>query len=297
MKIWKRLLLLLGGLVTIILFVLTGLYVIAESRFNKTYVISAKPITISTSAESVAIGRHWAEVHCQSCHGEDLGGGPFFEDPALGYVDAPNLTPGKGGIGNAYTDADWVHAIRHGVLPNGKSVFLMPSNDFYFANDQALAGMIAYMKTLPPIDRETRPRSLTPLAKVLFQLGVLGDLLRAETIPHTVRPPAPPEEVTVEYGEYLTNAHGCKACHGSNLAGGQPPEPGAPYAPNLTLGGELIGWDEDDFFTAMREGLTPGGRQLSPAMPWKGLGKLTDEDLKAIWLYLQAQPKLLSNKP
>jgi mono/diheme cytochrome c family protein len=296
MKIWKRLLILLGGLVTIILLVLTGLYVIAESRFNKTYVISAELITISTSADSVAIGKHWAEVHCQSCHGQDLGGGPFFEDPALGYVDAPNLTPGKGGIGNTYTDADWVRAIRHGVLPNGTSVFLMPSNDFYHASDEDLAGMVAYMKTLPPVDRETRPRSLSPLAKVLFQLGVLGDLLRADTIPHDIRPTAHPAEVTVGYGEYLTNAHGCKACHGSNLAGGQPPEPGAPYAPNLTLGGELIGWDEEDFFIAMREGRTPGGKQLSPAMPWKGLGKLTDDELQAIWLYLQAQPKLPSNK-
>lgn len=296
MKIWKWILRILGGLVAIVLLALTGLYVTAESRFNKTYEISAKPIPMSTSVESVAIGRHWAEVHCQSCHGEDLGGGPFFEDPALGYVDAPNLTSGKGGIGSTYTDADWVRAIRYGVMPNGKSVFLMPSNDFYYANDQALAGMVAYMKTLSPVDRETRPRSLTPLAKVLFQLGVLGDLLRAETIPHNVRPPAPPEAVTVEYGEYLANAHGCKACHGSNLAGGQPPEPGAPFALNLTPGGELIGWDEADFFTAMRDGRTPDGRQLSDAMPWKGLGNLTDDELRAIWLYVQAQPALPTNE-
>lgn len=296
MKILKWILRLLGGLVAIVLVALTGLYLTAESRFNKTYAISVTPLPVSTSVESVAIGRHWAEVHCQSCHGEDLGGGPFFADPALGYVDAPNLTAGKGGIGSTYTDADWILAIRHGVMPNGKSVFLMPSNDFYYANDEALAGMIAYMKTLPPVDRETRSRSLTPLGKVLFQLGMLGDLLRAETIPHDVRPPAPLEGVTVEYGEYLANAHGCKACHGGNLAGGQPPEPGAPFAPNLTLGGELIGWDEANFFTAMREGRTPSGRQLSDAMPWKGLGNLTDDELRAIWLYLQAQPKLPTNE-
>jgi mono/diheme cytochrome c family protein len=279
MKIWKTILRILGSIVTLVLLVLIGFYLTAEFRFNKTYVISAEPITISASEESVAIGRHWSEVHCQSCHGEDLGGGPFFEDPALGYVDAPNLTAGNG------------------VMPNGKSVFIMPSNDFYYANDEALAGMIAYMKTLPPIDRETRPRSLTPLAKVLFQLGVLGDLLRAETIAHNLRPPSPLEGVTLEYGEYLTNAHGCKACHGSNLAGGQPPEPGAPFAPNLTPGSYLVGWDEADFFTVMREGRTPNERQLSEAMPWKGLGNLTDDELRAIWLYLQAQPKLPTNEP
>ena len=131
---------------------------------------------------------------------------------------------------------------------------------------------------------------------MLFQLGVLGDLLRAETISHEVRPPAPPVGMTLEYGEYLVNSNGCKACHGDNLAGGQPPEPGAPFALNLTPGGELIGWDEADFFTAMREGRTPDGRQLSDAMPWKGLGNLTDDELRAIWLYLQAQPKLPTNE-
>lgn len=295
-KILKRIMIFVGGLIALILFVVAGLYLRAEARFNRTYAIQVESIAVASDADSLAVGRHWAEVHCQSCHGEDLGGGPFFEDPALGYVDAPNLTSGKGGIGNSYTDADWVRAIRHGLMPNGKSVFLMPSNDFYYANDQALAGMIAYMKTVPPVDRETRPRSLTSLAKVLFQLGVLGDLLRAETIPHNVRPPAPPEGVTAEYGEYLANAHGCKACHAGNLAGGQPPEPGAPFAHNLTPGGELIGWDEADFFTAMRDGRTPSGRQLSDAMPWKGLGNLTDDELRAIWLYLQAQPALPTNE-
>lgn len=291
-KILKWIGIVVGGLVGVILLALAGLYLSAEFRFNKTYDIAPEPVTIPTDAASLKIGKHWAEMQCQSCHGEDLGGGPFFEDPSLGYVDAPNLTSGKGGIGATYTDADWVRAIRHGVKPSGLSVFIMPSNDYYYYSDADLGGIIAYVKSVPPVDRETRPRGLAPMAKVLYTLGAFGNLLYAETIQHDVRPPAPPIGVTVDYGEYLSNANGCPSCHGPQLNGAQPAEPGAPFAPNLTPGGELIGWSEADFFKAIRQGVTPSGRQLGDAMPWKGLGKMTDDELKAVWLYLQSLPKL-----
>ncbi|MBI3242629.1 MAG: c-type cytochrome [Chloroflexi bacterium] len=291
-KILKWIGIVVGALVGLIVLALAGLYLSAEFRFNKTYDITPEPVTVPTDAASLAIGKHWAEMHCQTCHGEDLGGGPFFDDPSLGYVDAPNLTAGKGGLGGANTDANWVRAIRHGIKHDGTSVFIMPSSDYYYLSDADLGGVIAYVKSVPPVDRETRPRSLAPFAKVLYSLGAFGNLLYAETIQHDVRPPAPPVGVTVDYGEYLSNANGCPSCHGPQLNGAQPSEPGAPFAPNLTPGGELVGWSEADFFKALREGVTPGGRQLGDAMPWKGLGKMTDDELKTVWLYLQSLPKL-----
>jgi hypothetical protein len=60
----------------------------------------------------------------------------------------------------------------------------------------------------------------------------------------------------------------------------------------LTRSGELASWSEADFVKTMRQGITPGGRQLSDFMPWKTLGQLSDEELRAVWLYLQAQPAL-----
>lgn len=293
-KVLKWIGIIVGGLVGVILLVLAGLYLSAEFRFNKTYAITPEPVTIPTDAASLEIGQHWAEIQCQSCHGADLGGGPFFDAPSLGYADAPNLTAGKGGIGATYTDADWLRSLRHGVKINGQSVFIMPSNDYHYLSDADLGSIITYMKTLPPVDRETRPRALTPMAKVLYSLGAFGNLLYAETIQHDVRPLAPPVGVTVDYGEYLSNANGCPSCHGPQLNGAQPSEPGAPFAPNLTPGGELAGWSEAAFIEAMRTGVTPSGQQLSDAMPWKGLGKMTDDELKAVWMYLQALPKLQS---
>jgi len=293
MKILKWIGIILGGLILLIALAAGGMIASSTSRFNKTYAIQAEPLTIPTDEASLAIGKHWAEIHCRACHGEDLGGNTeFFDDPSLGYVDAPNLTSGKGGIGGTYTDADWVRAIRHGVKSDGTSVFIMPSNDFYYLSDADLAGIIAYMKAVPPVDREIREPNLKPFAKILYALGAFGNLLYAETIQHEVRPPAPAVGVTIEYGEYLANAHGCKSCHGEALSGDQPTEPGAPLAPNLTPGGELAVWTEVDFMNTLRTGVTPSGHELSASMPWQGLGKMTDDELKAVWMYLQSLPAL-----
>jgi mono/diheme cytochrome c family protein len=282
-----------GALLALIVLVIVGMIVSTNSRFSKTYDIPVETISIPADAAGLAIGKHWVEMHCQECHHADLGGGEFFNDPQIGYVDSPNLTAGKGGVGAIYTDADWVRAIRHGVKHDGTSVFIMPSSDFYYLSDADLGGIIAYMKSAPPVDRKTRPPNLSAFGKVLYALGAFGNLLYAETIPHDApRPPAPPAGVTVEYGEYLVNAHGCRACHGAELSGAQPPEPGAPFAPNLTPGGELLGWDEADFMTTLRTGVTPTGEALADSMPWQGLGKMTDDEMKAVWLYLQSLPKL-----
>ena len=62
--------------------------------------------------------------------------------------------------------------------------------------------------------------------------------------------------------------------------------------PNLTSGGEMVAWSEQDFFTTIRSGVTPSGRQLNEEMPWKFYGQMTDEELKALWLYLQSLPAL-----
>jgi hypothetical protein len=91
------------------------------------------------------------------------------------------------------------------------------------------------------------------------------------------------------YGRYLSGL--CRSCHGPELTGGQPVEPGAPPAPSLTPGGELRRWTADGFISAMRTGTTPDGRQLDPMfMPWQSVGKLDDDELRALWLYLTSLP-------
>jgi hypothetical protein len=46
----------------------------------------------------------------------------------------------------------------------------------------------------------------------------------------------------------------------------------------------------------MRTGTTPSGRQLSDFMPSRSLAKMTDEELQALWRYLQSLPTLPNNE-
>ena len=85
---------------------------------------------------------------------------------------------------------------------------------------------------------------------------------------------------------------GCVDCHGANLSGGPitGAPPSSPPAANITPGGEISAWSEADFIKAMRTGVNPAGKQLDPFMPYRYVGKLSDDELKAIYLYQQTVP-------
>ncbi len=66
---------------------------------------------------------------------------------------------------------------------------------------------------------------------------------------------------------------------------------GVSFAANLTPdnGTGMGGWTEELFIKAMRSGKHLGaGREILPPMPWSSLAALTDEDLKAIFAYLNS---------
>ena len=60
-------------------------------------------------------------------------------------------------------------------------------------------------------------------------------------------------------------------------------------AANLTRSG-LGAWSEADFFKAMRTGTRPDGRVLDTFMPWPYYAQMTDEELRAVWRFLQVVP-------
>jgi hypothetical protein len=56
-------------------------------------------------------------------------------------------------------------------------------------------------------------------------------------------------------------------------------------------------WTVMDFVRAMREGKRPNGASINEFMPWRLLGRMTDEELEALWLYLQSvPPRAFGNK-
>ena len=294
-KVFKWIGIVLGSLVGLILVLVAVFYFIGNSSLNKTYNIPADNIAVPTDTESLARGEHLTKMLCTGCHGADLSGvEKWFADDALGRIDAPNLTAGKGGEGADFeSDEDWVRVIRHGVSPERKPIFMPAVVGFSFMSNEDLGAMIAYLKTIPPVDHETEKRNFTPLAKIMVGAGLFGKL-PAEAVSHNPNPIAPAAGVTVEYGQYFAAIGDCKSCHGEQLAGGPNPDPSATeLVPNLTPGGHLAEWTEEDFFTAMRTGVEPDGEEMDPKyMPWKEIGLASDDELKAIWLYLQSLPKL-----
>ena len=282
-KVFKWAGVVLGALIALIVLIAAGFYLSAAVRLNKTYNISVEAVNIPNNPGAVESGKHWVSILCTECHGDELAGSVMFEDPALGHVDASNLTPGMGGVGKEYTDADWVRAIRHGVGPDNKPLLVMPSADFYNLNDQDLGDIIAALKSLPPVNKEVRDPELTPIGKVLLSVGAFGNVIDAEIVDHNSPRPTPvAPAVTAAYGDYLTKIVGCRTCHGENFAGGKDPNPEAPPAPNITQSGELKTWSEADFITAART-------RKSEFMPWKDLSRMTDDELKALWLYLKTR--------
>jgi hypothetical protein len=57
-------------------------------------------------------------------------------------------------------------------------------------------------------------------------------------------------------------------------------------------------WTEDMFIRAIREGKHMGtSRPIQPPMPWMWYGKMTDEDLKAVFAYLRTIPPVENQVP
>jgi mono/diheme cytochrome c family protein len=289
----------LGSLLVLLAVAFFALAAKGNSMLNKTYDIQVETVAIPTDAEAIARGEHWVKAECIGCHGEDLSGGPFFEAP-FGYFDAINLTSGEGGVGATLTDTDWVRALRHGVGPAGHSLLIMPSQHFRYYSDEDLGEIIAYLKSMPPVDKETREPNFNLLGKVLLGAGAFGDsvIVAQNIVDHPIEPAYPPAAVTVEYGDYLVRVSGCRDCHGEELAGGRNADPSAIYAPNLTSGGEMVAWNEGDFIKAIRTGVTLSGHELDPAqMPWGHYKYFSDDELKAIWAYLDSLAPLDSAAP
>ncbi len=291
-RVVKWLAVILGSLVALVLIALLVGYVISERRIDKTYAIADEALTLPTDAASLAEGQRLATMRgCSDCHMPDFGGQVFIDDPMLGTIATANLTSGQGSATAAYTVADWEQAIRHGIGPDGQGLLIMPSYEYAGLSDEQVAQMIAYLQTVPPVDRLPTEPVLKPLARALFLAGQLP-LLPVEIIDHGVAHAASvPARASVEYGAYLSTT--CTGCHQPNLAGGAVPgsAPGELPSANLTPAGNLGHWTLDEFETTLRSGTTPEGKVLDPAvMPWPLTAQMTDVELEALWLYLTSLP-------
>ena len=135
-----------------------------------------------------------------------------------------------------------------------------------------------------------------PLRLALISVGLLGAALA---------PYASADNTTantadaVERGAYIYALGGCESCHtdsendGAPLAGGlamQTPF-GTFHTPNISPDPQhgIGGWSQQQFNTAMREGLSPDGEHYYPAFPYTAYTRMTEADLSDLKAYLDAQ--------
>lgn len=287
----KRVLLGVGVLLALGVVAVAGVYAASEARIDRRYDHAGAALRVTGEPAQVERGRHLATAlaKCADCHGEDMGGKPMFEG-AIGTFAASNLTTGRGGALSRYDDRQLDAAIRHGVAPGGRALVFMPSQEYQHLGDEDVAALIAYLRSLPPVDREFPAPRVGPVGRALLVAGRMP-LLPVEIIDHAARRPAVPAAgVTAEYGEYLARVGGCYTCHGPALAGGLVHgPPGTPASTNITPAA-IGGWSEADWTRAMRTGVRPDGRPISDAMPWKAMARMTDDELRALWTYLRTVP-------
>jgi cytochrome c553 len=280
------------GLVVVVGVAGAGVYSVSSRHFGKKYDLTVAAVAVPTDSASIASGARFASAitKCVDCHGANLQGQIMMNDPAFAVLAASNLTAGKGGVAKDYkTDADWVRAIRHGVRPDGRPLIIMPSEMYNELTDHDLGQIIAWVKSRPAQDNELPAPKVGPIARSLFTAGKLP-VLSAEIIDHARPSTVIEPSVSVEYGEYLAVVGGCKGCHTANLAGGPSHEPGGIWPANLTPAGRLGKWSEADFFAALRTGKRPDGSNIDPSMPWALTSQMTDDEIRAVWLYLKTVP-------
>jgi mono/diheme cytochrome c family protein len=291
----KKLLKWIGGIVAVLIVLGLGLVVAAnvlyERKRDRVVAVDVNGVKVVPDEATLARGKYlFASRGCGDCHASNGIGTVFINTPDGSLMArAPNITPG--GVTAKYSEVDWVRAIRHGVKPDGRAIFIMPSEDYNRFTDADVAAVIAYARTLPPVPGGAAEFTVPLPVKAVYAFGVMKDA--AEKIDHKLPPAQPvPEGISAEHGQYVANM--CKGCHGAALTGG--PIPGAPPdwppASDLTAAtGRMKAYDSADKLKAMfRSGKRSDGSVVA-VMPFASLRELNDTDVGALYLYLKSLAK------
>jgi mono/diheme cytochrome c family protein len=283
----------LGGVALVVLLALSTIWVFSTNSLNKHYEVSDAVPSIPRDSASIERGRHIARAItlCVDCHGSDLGGQVLGDDMPFARLVAPNLTSGRGGLAGSRTAEDMVRAVRHGVSVSGRALAIMPSQAYWHLGDEDVAALVAWVRSVAPVDRELPPTDFGLVGRALVVSGKLDAMFEAKAISHTGRREAPPPaDTTAAYGKYLAHAGGCVLCHGPSLSGGlrEGGPPGSKPAANLTPQG-IGSWTEQDFTKALREGVRPAGTAIdSTQMPLRR--EMTDLEIRALFMFLRTLP-------
>jgi hypothetical protein len=213
-----------------------------------------------------------------------------------------NITPDpETGIGD-WTDGEIARAIREGVSRDGEALFpIMPWFMYTGMSDEDVAAVIAYLRAQPPV------KSFRPERELDFPLNIVFRFY-----PRPLEGPVAsiPQSDTVAYGKYLTKVARCEFCHTQRasrgeleprqdrlMSGGVPFFMGTEmhYSKNLTSHPDGLGnWTKELFIARFRVTTKPFPvkEEDNSEMNWVEFSGISDEDLGAIWDYLQTLPPM-----
>ena len=224
-------------------------------------------------------------------------GGEFF-DQNMGFPGkfySKNITPANI---KDWTDGEIFRTITTGVDKFGNALFpVMPYHYYGKMDKEDIYDIIAYVRSLRPIDNATPERSIDfPMNFIVNTIPVKASFVQK-----------PPKSDTVKYGAYLVNAAACMECH-TQVDKGQ-------VIPSLAFSGGRVfkmpngelrsanitsdkssgigNWTAEEFVTRFKTYADPANivavdsNEMNTIMPWTMFAGMDTSDLRSIFAYLQ----------
>jgi cytochrome c553 len=271
----------LAGLLGLVLLAALGLFIASERILGAPAQASPSRLALPTPAQHADAQRQLRVLGCLGCHGEDLRGRLFFDEPGVARLHAPNLTR----IAATATDAELDRAIRQGIGHKGQGLFVMPSAQYQFLTDSEVAALIGAIRAYPVGGEETPAMRIGPLGRLGVVAGkfqtapALVARYRTERLPD-VGPQLAPARHLVETA--------CTECHGPGLHGKEV-KPGS-ISPDLVV---ALGYDPAQFRMLLRTGMAVGNRKLGlmADVARNDFHALTDAEIDGIHAYLTTRAR------
>jgi mono/diheme cytochrome c family protein len=266
--------------------------------------VQASP-RLPTGAALIAKGEYLATAaDCVACHSvpgsQPYAGGLAFKLP-FGTIYSSNITPDKQhGIG-AWSDAEFVRAMRHGVDNEGRELYpAFPYTAYANMSTDDVLAIRAYLNTLKPVAKPVEANQLSfPFNQRFIMRG--WKLLNARQHPWEPDPKRSPEW---NRGGYLVEGAGhCGECHTprnltyglkhSQKFAGAEAQGWKGYNITSDKVSGIGNWSVEEIAQYLGTGHAPGRGAASGTMAEAvslSLRKLTPADLRAMAVYLRTVP-------
>lgn len=269
----------LGGLAGLAALGLLTIWVLSGRLIGETFEAPEVELAHSKDPDILAEGARLAAVTgCRGCHKDNMQGSVVFEAPDGTRVVAPNIPR----VARDYSDADLAKVIRYGVKKNGKPVFGMPSEAFFYMPDDDLVAILSHIRATP--DEGGEDLGKIRFGPMIRMMMVQGELRSAPKLIEDMNA-RPQFDFTnaVERGRYLAII-ACAECHGLDFEGVQ-------FGPDFSPPDLVVAsaYSPEEFSALMRTGVAVGGRELGlmGGVSIDRFSQFTDEEIAALYAFLQ----------